>query len=448
MPNDPTYSKHDPDNKTAEPPPQAPLASVLSLEARHATSRFLGIRAATEALGSGLSAEDCALQSMPDASPVKWHFAHTSWFFETFLLRPHAAQYRIFNEAFGYLFNSYYEAVGPRHPRPQRGLISRPGLQEVLDYRRHVNEAVVKLLSDRWPLEPAALDILELGLHHEQQHQELILTDLKHLLWCNPQKPAYRSAPLPTNAKLKSLQWYSYPEGVRRIGHVGTSFAFDNERPGHRVFLEPFEIGSRLITNGEYLQFIEDKGYQRAELWMSEGWQLVQNEGWIAPLYWERDARRWQHFTLSGMRELDLDEPVCHVSWFEADAFARWSNARLPTESEWETAAMDGAQGGNFAESGRFHPAALAALRADWGPAQLFGDVWEWTNSAYLPYPGFRTAGGAVGEYNGKFMSNQFVLRGGSCATPQSHIRVTYRNFFPSHARWQFSGIRLARDPR
>lgn len=428
-------------------PPRAAPASVLSLEARQAGSRFLGVRGTTESLVSGLTPEDCTVQSMPDASPVKWHLAHTTWFFENFLLVPGIPDYRLFREEFGYLFNSYYDAVGPRHPRPERGLLTRPPLEEVIAYRRHVNDAIVRMLSEQWPLTPAAVEVLELGLQHEQQHQELILTDLKHALSRSPLKPAYRPQPFAAPAKLKPIQWFSYSEGVRRIGHVGDGFHFDNEAPAHRQFLEPFEIASRLVTNGEYLEFIEDRGYARPELWMADGWATARADDWTMPLYWERDGRRWMIYTLSGMRELDLDEPVCHVSWYEADAYARWRNARLPTEAEWEVAALDAAQGGNFAESGRLHPAPLvSALRADWGPAQLFGDAWEWTNSAYLPYPGFRPSPGALGEYNGKFMVNQFVLRGGSCATPQSHIRATYRNFFPPHARWQFSGIRLARN--
>ncbi|MEO8038789.1 MAG: ergothioneine biosynthesis protein EgtB [Betaproteobacteria bacterium] len=422
---------------------------MLSLEARQAGSRFLGVRGATEALASGLTPEDCIVQSMPDASPVKWHLAHTSWFFETFLLAPNVVDYRPFRDEYAYLFNSYYESIGPRQPRPERGMLTRPPLDEVIAYRRHVNDAVVRLLSEQWPLSPGALAVLEMGLQHEQQHQELILTDLKHLLSRSPLKPAYRSQPMAIPAKVKPIQWFAYSEGVRRVGHVGDGFHFDNEAPAHRQFMEPFEIASRLITNGEYLEFIEAGGYRRPDLWMADGWAAVQAGEWSMPLYWQQDARRWLIFTLSGLQELDLDEPVCHVNWFEADAYARFLGARLPTEAEWEVAALDAAQGGNFAESGRLHPAPVqSALRADWGPAQLFGDVWEWTGSAYLPYPGYAPAAGALGEYNGKFMVNQFVLRGGSCATPQSHIRATYRNFFPPHARWQFSGIRLARSPR
>lgn len=421
--------------------------SVLSLEARQLAQRFLQVRHATEALAAGLSAEDCALQSMPDASPVKWHLGHTTWFFETFLLQPHGTDARVFREAYGYLFNSYYDTIGARHPRPQRGLLSRPPLDEVLAYRRHVDTGVEQLLSQRWPLSPRALEVLELGLHHEQQHQELILTDFKHLLSFNPLRPSYRPTRLPTSGMPAALQWHAYPEGLHRIGHDGSGFAFDNEGPAHRSFVEPFELASRLVTNAEFAEFIDDNGYRRPELWMSDGWQTLQANGWERPLYWMRDGRTWLGFTLSGMHEIEPDEPVCHLSWYEADAYARWIGARLPTETEWEVAASGVPTTGNFVESGRLRPA-IAIATGNTAPLQLFGDLWEWTGSAYLPYPGYRPSAGALGEYNGKFMVNQFVLRGGSCATPQSHIRATYRNFFPPHARWQFSGLRLARDLR
>jgi ergothioneine biosynthesis protein EgtB len=428
--------------------PLRPAVAALSLDARQVAARFLGVRGATEALANGLSPEDCTTQSMPDASPVKWHLAHTSWFFETFLLQPLLPDYRPFRDEFGYLFNSYYDAVGPRHPRPQRGLLTRPSLDEVVAYRRHVNDQVLRLIADHGPLAASSHAVFELGLQHEQQHQELIVTDLKHLLSCNPLRPAYRARPLRSTANVKAMQWSGYPEGVRVLGKQGEGFCFDNELPAHRQFLEPFELGSRLVTNGEYLEFMEDGGYARPELWMSDGWAERQAQDWQAPLYWEKHGHRWFVFTLSGRLELDADEPVCHVSWYEADAYARWAGARLPSEFEWEVAAQEASQGGNFVETGRLHPAAVAAFRPDWGPTQLFGDAWEWTGSAYRPYPGYRPVPGAIGEYNGKFMVNQFVLRGGSCATPQSHIRATYRNFFPPSARWQFTGIRLARDVR
>ncbi len=405
-------------------------------------ARFGEIRGATRALCAGLSAEDCALQSMPDASPAKWHLAHTSWFFETFVLAPGLAGYRPFAPGFRVLFNSYYVGVGERHPRAERGLISRPALGEVYAYREHVDEAIL-----RWAQTGSAtvqaLDVFELGLHHEQQHQELILTDLKHLLSRNPLKPAYAEAARRQRKDPEPPGWLSFPAGLREIGHGADSFCFDNERPRHRVYLNPFQLAARPVTNREYLAFIEDGGYRRPELWLSDGWEACTAQQWSAPMYWERDGARWCLFTLRGMGEVDPGEPVCHVSCYEADAYARWAQARLPTEAEWETAAAGLPVAGNFVESRRFHPDSGSA---DDGLGQMYGDVWEWTNSAYLGYPGYRPAAGAVGEYNGKFMVNQFVLRGGSCATPQTHIRATYRNFFYPWARWQFMGVRLARD--
>ena len=404
--------------------------------------RYAQIRRATEALAEGLSAEDCALQSMPDASPVKWHLAHTSWFFETFVLESGVSAYRHFHPQFRMLFNSYYVAVGARHPRPERGLISRPSLEEVHAYRRHVDEHIARWLESA-AAAPAALDIFELGLHHEQQHQELILSDVKHLLSRNPLKPAYVAASAPRRAEPSPLRWVSFPAGTGEIGHAGSAFAFDNEQPRHRVALTAFQLASRSVTNCEYLAFMQDGGYERPELWLSDGWDTCTAQQWRAPLYWQREADRWSVFTLRGVEDIDPNEPVCHVSYYEADAYARWARARLPTEAEWETAAAGLPVRGNFVESERFHPAAFGR---GGGLVQMYGDVWEWTGSAYLPYPGYRPAPGAVGEYNGKFMVNQFVLRGGSCATPRSHIRASYRNFFPPAARWQFSGIRLARD--
>jgi ergothioneine biosynthesis protein EgtB len=404
--------------------------------------RYQQIRSATEALAEGLSAEDCALQSMPDASPVKWHLAHTSWFFETFILEGGLRGYRHFHPQFRVLFNSYYVAVGARHPRPERGLVSRPSLEQIYTYRRYVDEHVVRWLESA-AAAPPALEVFELGLHHEQQHQELILTDFKHLLSRNPLKPAYAGGAAPASAGVGQVQWVPFPAGAREIGHSGGGFGFDNEQPRHRVYLNSFQLASRPVTNREYLAFMQDGGYERPELWLSDGWDACTAQQWRAPLYWERDADRWRVFTLRGMQDIDPDEPVCHVSYYEADAYARWAGARLPTEAEWETAAAALPVRGNFVESKRFHPAAFSG---DGGLQQMYGDVWEWTASAYLGYPGFRSAGGAIGEYNGKFMVNQFVLRGGSCATPHSHIRASYRNFFPPAARWQFSGIRLARD--
>jgi len=406
---------------------------------------FALIRGGSLSLAEGLSAEDCTIQSMPDASPVKWHLAHTTWFFETFVLEPALAGYRVFHPQFRVLFNSYYNAVGDRHPRPERGMLSRPGIEEVLAYRRHVDAAMDRFLADPAAREPRWCSLIELGLNHEQQHQELILTDLKHMLSRNPLLPAYREPPPRAGTGLHSgLEWHRYPEGLRQIGCADESFCFDNEGPRHRAFLAAYALADRLVTNGEFLRFVEDDGYRRPELWLSEGWETVRALGWSAPAYWRQSQGRWRVFTLSGERALDPAEPVCHVSYFEADAYARWADARLPGEVEWESAAADVGVTGNFLDDEIFHPVAASAGAG--GPRQLFGDVWEWTSSTYGPYPGYRPAPGAVGEYNGKFMCNQYVLRGGSCATPRSHIRASYRNFFPASARWQFSGIRLAHD--
>ena len=385
--------------------------------------RYRAVRAATLALAEPLSAEDCSLQSMPDASPTKWHLAHTSWYFETFALEPALPGYESFEPAFRVLFNSYYNGVGPQYARPQRGLLTRPSLDEVLAYREHVDRHLLLLLEDE-KLDPALRDVVLLGTHHEQQHQELILTDLKHLFAQNPLAPVYReSAPHPARCDAGDARFVAFPGGVREVGHAGSGFAFDNEGPRHRVYLEPFVLASRPVTNRDYLAFVDAGGYRDPEPWLSDGWAAVQRNGWDAPLYWQRRGGAWWTFTLGGLRELAFDEPVVHVSFYEADAFARWSGARLPTEMEWEVAAASGTALG-----------------------QLFGDVWEWTRSAYAPYPGYAPPAGALGEYNGKFMSNQIVLRGGSCATPADHIRATYRNFFYPDARWQFSGLRLAKD--
>jgi ergothioneine biosynthesis protein EgtB len=406
--------------------------------------RFAEVRAATLRLAAPLSAEDSALQSMPDASPVKWHLAHTTWFFETFVLERWAHGYSLFDPQFRVLFNSYYNAVGDRHPRPERGLLSRPSLDAVRDYRAHVERHLAPLFARTDDIELQAL--LELGLQHEQQHQELILTDVKHLLSRNPLQPTYLERWPLTPIKPQKVCWIGYRGGLADTGHVGNGFCFDNELPRHSVFLAPYELASRPVTHGEFLAFVDDGGYRRPDLWLSLGWDTAQVQRWIAPCYWEQRDGRWTTFTLRGRVEIDPATPMTHVSYFEADAYARWAGARLPTEFEWEAAAASCAIDGNFVESGMLHPLASRADPPTAMPAQLYGDVWEWTRSSYAPYPGYAPAAGAVGEYNGKFMCNQYVLRGGSCATPRSHIRATYRNFFPPDARWQFSGLRLARD--
>ncbi len=430
-----------------EPDPAGPLGPARGADGAGGdlAARYRAVRATSERLCAPLSPEDATAQSMPDASPVKWHLAHTSWFFETFVLEPGVPGYRVLDPAYRVLFNSYYNAVGEQHARPERGLVTRPGLAEVIAYRRHVDAHLTRWLEGEGV--PAALrSVVELGLHHEQQHQELILTDLKHLLSRSPIHPAYReTAPEPVGA-VPELDWHAFEAGLSSVGHEGPGFHFDNEGPAHRVFLEAFELASRPVSNGEWLAFMEDGGYARPELWLSDGWTAVQERGWRAPLYWWREGQRWWVHTLAGLRPVRPDEPVTHVSLYEAFAYASWAGARLPTEAEWEVAAAAVPVKGNFLENERFHPAPLPHGSVPDGPAQLFGDVWEWTSSAYAPYPGYRPPAGALGEYNGKFMCNQLVLRGGSCVTPTSHIRATYRNFFYPDARWQFSGVRLARD--
>jgi ergothioneine biosynthesis protein EgtB len=420
--------------------PAARSPEVVSMSSRYRT-----VRTATEQLAVVLSAEDCAIQSMPDASPVKWHLAHTSWFFETFILAPHQPGYRVFHPAFRMLFNSYYNGIGEKHPRPRRGLLSRPSLEEVRAYRAHVDAAMAKLM-DAGTLPPSVNALIELGLNHEQQHQELILTDVLHLLSCNPLKPAYAPSREAADVAIDapSLAWIEFDEGIADIGHGGSGFAFDNESPHHRQFVNAFSLASRAVTNAEYLAFVDDAGYRWPELWLSEGWDWLAANSIDAPIYWQQDGNGWLEFGLHGLSSLHAGAPVCHLSLFEADAYARWAGARLPSEAEWEIAASGCPVEGNFIESGSLAPrpadASAAAL------SQLFGDVWEWTQSAYAPYPGYRSAAGAIGEYNGKFMVNQYVLRGGSCVSPASHLRASYRNFFPASARWQFTGLRLARD--
>jgi ergothioneine biosynthesis protein EgtB len=476
--------------------------SPASASAQALLQQYLDVRAQTGRLCAPLTAEDCQAQSMPDCSPAKWHLAHTTWFFETFVLKPHVRGWETPEPAYAYLFNSYYNAAGKQAARDQRGLMTRPTLAQTLEYRRLVDDRMQELLtgSDDEQLQT----LVTLGINHEQQHQELLLTDIKHLLSLNPLRPVYSAtAARASGGQPASLDWIELPTGIVRIGYEGSGFHYDNEGPAHRVFLEPAELASRLSTSAEYLAFIADGGYRRPELWLSAGWSILQQQGWRAPLYWELVDGEWHSFTLGGMRPVDPLEPVTHLSLYEADAFARWSEARLPTEFEWEAAAVDAPIAGNFVESGRLHPVAEEFVGADHrsdrpgfvaeDPAssryagspdasagslqraeassaptnkssgdessplsiktgrpvvEPYGNCWQWCNSQYLAYPGYQPAAGALGEYNGKFMSNQFVLRGGSCATPQSHIRATYRNFFPAEARWQFSGVRLARDLR
>jgi ergothioneine biosynthesis protein EgtB len=430
----------------------------LSAEATSLTEQYRRVREATVALCATLSPEDYVVQSMPDASPAKWHLAHTTWFFEEFVLQhatgtpaagtPAGSAYEFHDKSFRYLFNSYYNAVGPMHTRSSRGLLSRPTVQEVLAYRQRVDERMLELL-EKGPSGESAR-VLTLGLHHEQQHQELLLTDIKHLFSCNPLLPAFIQQSPPSSRAAPALSYQRFEGGLVDIGHQGSGFAFDNELPRHRVFLAPFELASRPATNAEFLEFIRDGGYRNAALWLSDGWATVKSEQWTRPIYWSDSLE--EEFTLNGgLRELDPHAPVCHLSCYEADAFARWAGARLPTEFEWEIASAGAPHSGNFVESRQWHPVTavhpIPTGRTGAMPLlQMFGDVWEWTQSAYAPYPGYRAASGALGEYNGKFMVNQLVLRGGSCATPGSHIRPTYRNFFNPAARWQFSGVRLARD--
>ena len=403
---------------------------------------FRRVRGNSHAICAPLETEDYVVQTIDDVSPPKWHLAHTTWFFETFLLEPHYTGYRNFHPRYGYLFNSYYEAVGKRHPRPHRGLLSRPTVSEVYDYRAHVDREMEQLIEKADDVLWKRIEsLIELGIHHEEQHQELLITDLKHILAGNPLRPVYSPELTEKRAPESSGEWLASEGGVAEIGYHGAGFHYDNEAPRHRVYLEQHRIAPALVTNAEYLKFMHAGGYEDPAHWLSEGWATVQERGWQAPLYWEKSDGKWSMMTLAGMREVRGAEPVCHVSYFEADAFARWSGKRLPAEAEWECAAICEPLEGNFYESGRFHPAPPSGESR-----QFFGDVWEWTQSPYTAYPGFQPAEGAVGEYNGKFMCNQYVLRGGSCATSRRHIRPTYRNFFPANARWQFSGIRLASD--
>jgi len=417
---------------------------------------FHQIRKFTNGLCAGLEPEDCVVQSMPDVSPTKWHLAHTTWFFETFILKKFVPGYRAEIPEYAYLFNSYYNAAGDMHRRDLRGLISRPTLSQAQRYRAWIDSHIDDLLSNP---DENLLDeiepILVLGFHHEQQHQELLITDIKHVLAQNPLYPVFRACRdgalrRPDAAARRPYQLIDFEQTLTEIGHNSDEFAYDNEGPRHQALVPAFSLATRPITNGEYIAFIEDNGYSRPEFWLSLGWTTVNEQRWDAPLYWTKRDGAWWNFTLSGLRPVDQSEPVTHVSYFEADAYANWTGARLPTEFEWERAALSCPIEGNFVETEVFHPVAVASAVSAGKPRkglhQMFGDVWEWTRSAYSPYPGYRAAPGALGEYNGKFMCNQYVLRGGSCATSRTHIRRTYRNFFQPEKRWQFTGIRLARD--
>jgi ergothioneine biosynthesis protein EgtB len=414
--------------------------------ATNLTERYSQTRLFSEHLCEPLAIEDYVVQSMPDVSPTRWHLAHITWFFETFVLARWEADYRPFSADYQFLFNSYYNSVGEQFPRLRRGLLTRPTVAQVFEYRHAVDERMTRLFKCRGDDDSQEIvRVVELGINHEQQHQELMLTDIKHVLSCNPLWPAYRRLPDQIPATIaRSSRWSAHRGGIVEIGHQGQSFAFDIEGPRHKVFLPPFELHDRLVTNGEFLEFVNDGGYRRPDLWLSLGWSTVRDQQWAAPHYWVELDGKWHEFSLGGLRPLRADEPVCHISYFEADAFARWSGARLPTEAEWEHAAAGVDLQGSFVESESYHPRAIDGDRASL--AQMYGEVWQWTASPFTPYPGYAAPSGALGEYNGKFMCNQYVLRGGSCATPASHMRATYRNFFPPDARWQFSGIRLARD--
>jgi ergothioneine biosynthesis protein EgtB len=429
------------------------LVSPTGLQPKSQTLRAVSIdleqdlfaaRQLTQNLAAPLSDEDQTVQSCPDASPTKWHLAHTSWFFETFVLSPHLPGYEVFDPRYNFCFNSYYETQGARQPRADRGLLTRPSSAEVRSYRAHVDHALEQFFTCGKAHEPHIAPLLEIGLNHEQQHQELLLTDILHLFANNPLRPAYREqAPNDITQTARPLRWIDFSAGLYTIGHAQHSFAYDNEMPSHRVFANPFRLADRLVTNGEWLAFMKDGGYQRHHLWLSDGWAKVQSDAWQAPLYWEEKDGAWFQMTLFGLRPVDPAAPVSHVSYYEADAFARWAGKRLPTEFEWEIASSGVPVAGNMLSSGALRPL-RAAEASDINVSQMFGDVWEWTQSAYAPYPGYRPAQNALGEYNGKFMCSQQVLRGASCVTPDSHARNTYRNFFYPHQRWQFCGLRLA----
>lgn len=427
---------------------EKPVALRARSRAESLCARYHDVRDFSKLLTRDLEAEDCVVQSMPDVSPTKWHLAHTTWFFETFVLKKFVPGYVPSIPEYAFLFNSYYNAAGTMHRRDLRGLISRPTVAESFRYREGVDRQIEELVASAADqLLDAIEPIITLGIHHEQQHQELLVTDIKHVFAQNPLHPVFRRRAEEKTQAAPAMKFIDFDEAIVTIGHSGSGFYYDNEEPQHRALVPRFSLASRPVTCGEYQRFIEAGGYQRPEFWLSLGWMTVNEQRWEAPLYWEKRDGVWWHFTLSGFRRVDENEPVTHVSYFEADAFANFSGVRLPTEFEWERVAQDRPIEGNFVESERFHPApSTPVIPTEHKITQLFGDVWEWTRSAYSPYPGYRAAPGALGEYNGKFMCNQYVLRGGSCATSQSHIRATYRNFFQPEKRWQFTGIRLARD--
>ncbi|MEX0722450.1 MAG: ergothioneine biosynthesis protein EgtB [Gracilimonas sp.] len=405
---------------------------------------FKTVRSFTEKITEPLEIEDYVVQVTENASPAKWHLAHTTWFFETFLLEKEVKDYDPVHPQYSYLFNSYYLQTGVPHCRARRGNISRPTVKQVFEYRKSINEHVIDLIRSateeqykKWA------PIIEIGIHHEQQHQELLMTDLKYMFAQNPLNIAYKKVDRPRVESIPELSWSSFKEGVFEVGHKGDGFGYDNEFPRHKTYIHDFELANRLVTNGEYIEFIESGAYGEPQWWLDEGFSTIRDEGWQAPLHWQRKEGEWCQFTLSGMEKVDPNEPVAHVSYFEADAYARWKGFRLPTEQEWEVATESLKVEGNFVDAGYLHPAALQTEEE--GLQQMFGEVWQWTQSSYAPYPGYKPLPGALGEYNGKFMCNQYVLRGGSCATSKLHFRKTYRNFFHTNERWQFTGIRLAR---
>jgi ergothioneine biosynthesis protein EgtB len=423
-----------------------PPTNIARLSKQQISEAFSAVRAFSRHLVEPLKVEDFVIQAAEFASPTKWHLAHTSWFFETFVLEKYEDGFESLHPQYAYFFNSYYLQTGVPFTRAKRGVLSRPTVEEVFAYRKYVNEQLASFIThcsdDVWE---EAAKVIEIGINHEQQHQELILTDLKYMLGQNPLLPVYREIEHQPNAEAPAINWVPFEEKVVEIGNTGDEFTYDNEHPRHRTLIQNFELADRLITNGEYLEFMEDDGYSRSELWLDEGWSTVKENAWKAPLYWFKREGKWMQFTLGGAREVDVHEPVTHVSYYEADAFARWKGVRLPTEEEWEHACGDRAIEGNFVDDGHLNPAGVPSEASSTQLKQMYGDVWEWTMSAYAPYPNYKPLPGALGEYNGKFMANQYVLRGGSCATSRSHIRKTYRNFFHAHARWQFSGIRLAK---